>query len=430
MAVVVVIGAGVIGSAVAYEMQRGGHQVTIVDRGPAPGAGSTSASSAIVRYTYSTRDAILLAWESAQRWFGWAGYLGSPEGEPLATFVRCPNVTLLSDGLDSASITPWWDEFGVGYEVLDADELARRFPGLDVGRFYPPKLAADPDFGMPAHGRLGALFNPSAGFVDDPRLASANLADAARRAGASIRLRTEVVGIVRDSGRVEAVELSTGDLLAADVVVNAAGPHSSIVNRVAGVTGDMSITHRPLRQEVFSVPAPPGMRLEEGGPFVADLDLGQYFRPHLGGTVLVGGTEAECDGLDWVDDPDASSEHPTVEVWETAMWRLARRLPRFGVPSSPVGLAALYDVSDDWVPIYDRSALDGYFMACGTSGNQFKNAPMAGTVMRSIIEHTLAGGDQDRDPVQVKGPHTGELIDTGAFSRRRTPAATSQTVLG
>lgn len=256
--------------------------------------------------------------------------------------------------------------------------------GLDLGRFFPPRLAADPEFGAPADGELGALLNPSAGFVDDPRLAAANLADAARRCGATFRFRAEVA----------------------------------------------SISHRALRQEVFTVPAPDGVRLDQGGPFVADLDLGQYFRPQPGGTVLFGGTEAECDGRHWVDDPDSSSDHPTVEVWETAMWRFARRVPAFGVPSAPVGLVALYDVSDDWVPLYDRSSLDGFFMACGTSGNQFKNAPMVGTLMRAIIDATLAGHDHDAEPVKVTGPHTGAAIDTGAFSRRRTPAATSQTVLG
>ncbi len=59
------------------------------------------------------------------------------------------------------------------------------------------------------------------------------------------------------------------------------------------------------------------------------------------------------------------------------MLRLAKRLPSFGIPHRTVGLAALYDASDDWQPIYDRSCVDGWYMACGTSGNQFKNAPMA-----------------------------------------------------
>jgi glycine/D-amino acid oxidase-like deaminating enzyme len=100
------------------------------------------------------------------------------------------------------------------------------------------------------------------------------------------------------------------------------------------------------------------------------------------------------------------------------------------VPNAPTGLAALYDVADDWVPIYDRSSLRGFFMACGTSGNQFKNAPIAGRFMRAIIDAVSIGHDHDADPVQFPGERTGEAIDLGAFSRRRTPATTTGTVLG
>ena len=175
----------------------------------------------------------------------------------------------------------------------------------------------------------------------------------------------------------------------------------------------MRIVHRPLRQEVFAVPAPRGFGLDDGGPLVADLDIGQYFRPQLGGTLLVGGTEPACDELEWVADPDDFNEHTTVEQWETAMLRLARRLPEFGVPTAPVGLAALYDASDDWVPIYDRSSLDGFFMACGTSGNQFKNAPMAGQFIRALVEAADAGQDHDADPVKVRGERTGRADRPG-----------------
>ena len=172
---------------------------------------------------------------------------------------------------------------------------------------------------------------------------------------------------------------------------------------MAGVTGDMRIGHRPLRQEVFAVPAPSGFALDDGATIVADLDIGQYFRPQIGGTLLVGGTEPECDELEWIDDPDDFSEQPTVELWETSMFRLARRMPEFGVPSRPVGLAALYDASDDWVPIYDRSSLPGFYMACGTSGNQFKNAPLAGQFIRALVDAADAGVDHDEEPVQFVG---------------------------
>ena len=64
---VVVIGAGVIGSAVAFELARSGRSVVCVDKGPAAGAGSTSSSSSIIRFTYSTRDAIFTAWEAAPK---------------------------------------------------------------------------------------------------------------------------------------------------------------------------------------------------------------------------------------------------------------------------------------------------------------------------------------------------------------------------
>ena len=64
----IVIGAGVIGAAVALELARSGRDVVCVDKGPAPGAGSTSASSSIIRFSYSTIDAVLTAWESAACW--------------------------------------------------------------------------------------------------------------------------------------------------------------------------------------------------------------------------------------------------------------------------------------------------------------------------------------------------------------------------
>ena len=261
-------------------------------------------------------------------------------------------------------------------------------------------------------------------------LAAHNLAHAAAHHGATFRFRVAVRAIGRRDGRVTGVELDGGEVIAAPVVVNVAGPHSSRLNEIAGVTADMRITNRALRQEVFAVPAPPGMLLSDGAPFVADLDLGQYFRPQAGGTLLVGGTEAECDELEWIADADDFDELASVEGWERATLRLARRVPALGIPHRPVGLAALYDVSDDWVPIYDRSSLDGFFMACGTSGNQFKNAPLAGQFMRALVDAAAAGVDHDRDPVQFTGPVTGRTIDLGAFSRLRAPTTTSGTVMG
>jgi sarcosine oxidase subunit beta len=428
----VVIGAGVIGASVALELARGGRSVVVVDRGPGAGAGSTSASSSIIRYSYSTRDTVLTAWESAQLWFDWAGHLGHVDPDGLARFVECPNLIFQTDGFDGAATLPWWDAFGIGYEILDAATLEQRFGQFDTGKYYPPKRIDEPAFADDAVGELTAIYNEKCGFMDDPMLCAKNLAYAARQHGATFRFRSEVTSVDRtaDGCAVSGVTLASGDAIAAPVVVNVGGPHSGIINRLAGVTADMTIGHRPLRQEVFVAAVPPGLRLEDGSPFVSDLDIGQYFRPQPGGMMLVGGAEPECDELHWVDDPDSNSEHPTVEVWETYRLRLARRIPELGLSASPTGLAALYDASDDWVPIYDRSNLHGFFMACGTSGNQFKNAPIAGQFLRAIVDATMSGHDHDNDPVQFRGAHTGETINLGAFSRKREPIHTTGTVMG
>ncbi|MGH9133481.1 MAG: NAD(P)/FAD-dependent oxidoreductase [Ilumatobacteraceae bacterium] len=427
---VIVIGAGVIGAAVAFELARGGRSVVVVDKGPAAGAGSTSASSSIIRFSYSTADSVLTAWESAAIWEAWEEHLGGVDPDGMARFIRTGNLIYCTEGYDGSAIMALWDAIGVPYERLDAAALRSRFPSLDPGRFWPPKRIDDPAFADDASGELTAFYSPGSGFIDDPMLAAHNLAFAARNHGATFRFHATVVDIVKHGDRVGGVELSGGEVVEAPVVVNVGGPHSSAINAMAGVTGDMRIGHHPLRQEVFAVPAPAGFELDDGATIVADLDIGQYFRPQIGGTLLVGGTEPACDELQWIEDADHFRDQPTVEVWETTMLRLARRMPEFGVPTKPVGLAALYDASDDWVPIYDKSSLGGYYMACGTSGNQFKNAPLAGQFIRALVDAAGRGIDHDEDPVQFVGQRTGRAINLGAFSRRRDPAATSGTVMG
>ena len=99
--------------------------------------------------------------------------------------------------------------------------------------------------------------------------------------------------------------------------------------------------------------------------------------------------------------------------------RANRRIPDLGVPHERKGIVDLYDVSDDWLPIYDRTALDGFYVAIGTSGNQYKNAGVAAQVMGDLIEAVEAGHDHDADPVISVGRYTGRELDVGFFSRNR-----------
>lgn len=70
--------------------------------------------------------------------------------------------------------------------------------------------------------------------------------------------------------------------------------------------------------------------------------------------------------------------------------------------------------------MYDRTQLPGYYVAIGTSGNQFKNAPVVGRFMAEIIHACEGGQDHDSSPVQVKLARTGHMADMGHYSRLRT----------
>ncbi len=422
----VVIGAGVIGSSIALELARSGYRVTVLDRAAGPGQGSTSASSAIVRFNFSTTAGVATAWEAHFGWLDWAGHLGHDVGD-LAMFRKSGLVMLDVEAAPRTSWLPLFDGIGVPYEEWDSVTLAERVPGIDVGRYWPPKRLGDEEFWEDAKHSLGGVYTPDAGYVSDPSLAAVNLAVAASACGAEFCFRSTVTALETAGGRVTSVRLSDGTRIPCAVVVNAAGPWSGAVNRLAGVGSDFTVGVRPMRQEVAHVPARDGYE----GPVVADMDLGTYFRAEVGGGLLVGGTEPECDPLQWTDDPDAVDLNPTAAVFDAQVTRAARRLPDLAVPNRARGVVGVYDVADDWTPIYDRTELEGFYLAIGTSGNQFKNAPVVGRLMTELIDRVENGADHDASPVRFRAPRTGLEIDLGAFSRKRDRnTANSGTVLG
>ncbi len=424
-----IIGAGVVGASTALSLARRGRRVLVIDKAAGPGYGSTSASSAIIRFNYSTWEGVAASWESRFRWDDWAGHLGGVDPAGMARFSRCGMLFL------DAPQAPWrrsgelFDRAGIPWERWEPADLAARMPWLDTGSYYPPRPVDADDFGADASGSLGAVWTPDAGYVDDPRLAAANLAWAAGLAGADFRYRQTVTGISRAANR---WVVQTGEHTAyeVDVLVNAAGPWSGAVNAMSGAATDFAIGTRPLRQEVHQLPGPAGVAAGTV-PVISDMDLGTYVRPEPTGSILIGGTEPECDPLEWLDDPDTADPGVTLERYEAQATRVARRLPTLRVPNRPTGIAGVYDASDDWVPIYDRTALPGYYVAMGTSGNQFKNAPLVGDLMATIVEGVESGHPHDTDPLTYTCPHTGHVLDLGAFSRRRQPNPdTSGTVMG
>jgi glycine/D-amino acid oxidase-like deaminating enzyme len=427
MAKAIVIGAGVIGCSIAFEMAAKGYEVIAVDKAQGPGQGSTSASSAVVRFNYSTFDAVALAWESFHCWKNWPEHLGKKQ-ERYSKMIDVGVVMLDAPVISGEKTSQLFESVGIPYEVWDSTDLAKNVTGIDAGKYWPPKKLSDDAFWEDAKESLGAIFTPNGGYIDDPLLATENLARAAINSGVKFRFKSKVTAILQEGNKVIGVEIDGNEKILADVVINAGGPWSNRINQLAGVGEDFTISVKPMRQEVHQINTP--MNLIPG-PIIGGLDLGTYMRSSPTGSTLIGGTEPECDRLDWVDDVEAVNLNRTKELFEAQVTRAARRFPALQIPNSPSGIAGIYDVAADWTPIYDRTELDGFFVAIGTSGNQFKNAPMVGKLITALIDAVRAGQDHDIDPVKVRAERTGNEINMSAFSRKRLfNADNTGTVMG
>lgn len=416
----IIIGAGIIGCCIGFELSKKGYQTLNVDKLAAAGHGSTSNSCAVIRLHYSTPDGVAMARDGYFYWLDWEKYLEVPDPSGLAQYVNAGClVTKTAKNQYLKNVMESLAALDVEYQELTPEAVEKKFPFIDTRKYGPPKLPDHPDFGQPSGGRLdGAVFIPESGYISDPILSTHNVQMAAEAKGAEFWFNSEIVEISRQNNRVAGIVLADGTSIDAPIVINVAGPHSYIINRMAGVEEGMNIKTRPLRQEVAHAPAPEGINYEGTAPLISDGDIGCYSRPEVGNHVLIGSEDPDCDTLEYVDDPDNYNQNFTDQS-KTQVMREAQRIIGLRIPNTMQGVVDLYDCTEDWLPIYDRSDLDGFYMAVGTSGNQYKNAPVAGALMAYLIEKVEAGHDHDRDPLQYSLKYVNRSLNLATFSRLR-----------
>lgn len=415
----IIIGAGIIGAATALALARKGWRTLSIDKLPAAGYGSTSGSCAIIRPYYSTVDGSAIAYESHYYWKDWENFLGAPDERGLARYVNCGCIVMKTEGNKQLKpVMEIMEQIGCPYEELSPEQVKRRLPIVVTDSFGPAKRPEDPQFGEPnPEGLRGAVLFPAGGYVNDPQLATHNLQRAAEAKGAKFRFKTAVTEILQEGGRVAGVKLDSGETVRSPVVINVAGPHSFKINQMAGVEEGMKIKTKALRHEVCHVPSPAGFDYEHEGTVFSDSDIATYFRPEMGNHILIGSEDPPCDTKEWVDPDDFNRDF--TEQWRVQVMRVGQRVPALGIPSKTKGVVELYDVTDDWIPIYDKSDLPGFYMAIGSSGNQFKNAPIAGEMMADLVEACEDGQDHDKDPVRFTLKHIGHSFSLKFYSRLR-----------
>ena len=365
----VVIGGGVTGASIAYHLvARGVRRVAVLER-RSLASGGTGHSVGIIRQLYPTPETSRMVLRSLRVFQRFGEAVGGESG-----YVGCGVLIGVSPAMRArleASVATQ-RALGIRAEVLEPGAVARVEPRID-----PAGLGA-------------VLWEPESGY-GDPTAVTHGYAAAARRLGATIEQGAEVIAIRTTAGRVVGVDLAAGDRIDAPVVVNAAGLWAPAVARLAGVDLPIVVGRHP----VFVVER----ARDFGPPHAVYLDLagGAYVRPETGGLTLTG--SLTDDEAEHPMDPEALGGHVTLEEAGPVLERTARALPALHEARYRRGWAGAFAITPDWMPILDRTPLDGFFVAAGMSGHGFKLAPAVGETMAALI--TGAAPPVDATPFRL-----------------------------
>jgi len=349
----VVVGGGINGLAIAYELSKRGMKDIVVLEKNYLGSGSTGRCGGGIRQQWTTEENIRLAQESVTAYENLATELG------LQTFFRQGGYLMVTD--DERHLEAMRDAVAlqnrcqVPSEFLQPEECLRIVPQLDITKIKGASYCAKDGTAYP--------FSVVWGY-----------ARACQRAGVKVFIRTEVTGVRTEGDRITGVETTRGDI-ASPLLINCAGPWARSLAAQVGV----KLPNRQERHEIMvSESCKPFL-----DPMVISISNGIYFSQSMRGEIVGG-----------IGDPDEPQWTLTDDFDTRSQLRFAVRFSRalcgYYPPARTMRLmrqwAGLYDVTPDHRPILGGVAgLEGYHHICGFSGHGFMLAPMAAARMANSI---------------------------------------------
>ena len=351
---VAIIGAGITGASVAFHLARlGVRRIVLLERGAAPGEGSTGRATGGFRAQYGSAINIRLSLLARARLLAFraetgvdpgflqAGYLWLASAPDQLAALRAAHALQQAEGLHEA-------------RLVDAAEAARINPSLRMD------------------GVLGGAFCPSDGFLRPLEILRGYL-EAAQRQGAVLRCGTEVTGLTVRGGRVASVETARGSLVAG-CVVDAAGPWAGEIARFANL--ELPVT--PLRRQVACT-VPTGV-LPASMPMTLFCGDGFHLRVRDGRVLLLRPTPG---------DPQDPWDTSVEQDWLDAIVATAReRVPALAeVPIDRARCwAGLYEMSPDHHALLGAApGIDNLYFANGSSGHGVMHAPALGMLLAEQI---------------------------------------------
>ncbi len=353
---IVIIGGGVMGASIAWNLaRRGAGRIILLERASIA-VGATGKSSAIIRTHYLHETLARMALHARHIFENFADVVGGDAGFHRTGFIAIVSPRDVETVKQTVEMNR---RVGIRAQALTPDELYALEPRLDA---LPEMTGA-------------AAWEPDSGYAD-PHLTAVSFADAARRAGVQIRSGVKVHAIRAAGDAVQGVETDAG-FIAAPTVILAAGYRTRELAAPLGF--DVPLT--PVRHTMAVV-----QRTADFGaahPTISDRVLGVYLRPDVGGLTLVGTTAPFEGEIDY----DVEAERAAADAHvHDQVDRFLRRFPSQQHATLRGGFTGIYDCSPDLQPLLGAlPTVQGAWLACGFSGHGFKLSPVIGELLADKI---------------------------------------------
>lgn len=347
---VVIVGAGCIGAAIAYQLgRRGVRGVTVLEKEPFAGAGSTSKAAGGIRAQFSTEVSVRVSMLAIGHFERFAEEMGT---DPV--FFQVGYLFLLADDAR-------WQAFQRQAEMQRGLGLDVRTLTPDGARGIVPELRID--------DLLGATYCPRDG-LGNPHEVTQSYVSKARELGARFAFERPATGLRVEGGRVTGVETAAGPI-DTPMVVNAAGPYAAEVARWAGV--DLPVV--PIRRHCFTTEPLPFVH--DRLPMIVDMKSGVYMHRESGGMLL---------GLANPDEPVGFETSVNWDYLADVVEPAIHRVPALEAAEVSNGWAGLYESTPDHNAVLGPPAgVQGLMLANGFSGHGFMQAPAVGQLIAEWI---------------------------------------------
>lgn len=346
----VIIGAGISGCSIAYNLAKRGAKDIVVFEKSFLTSGSTGRCGAGVRQQWATEMNCILAkasidfFETAKETLDYEGDLEFKQDGYLIVAATKEEDEKFSENVKLQN------SLGIPSRKLTKEEALEIVPHLDISKI------------------ISATFCPTDGHLN-PFTTTDAFYKAAKRLGVKFYFNEEVVEIITENNKVKRV-ITKNYNIETENIINAAGGYSREVGLLAGIDIPVySENHEILVTE-------PIEKIQ--GPMVMSFSRNIYCQQVPHGSFIMGRS-----------DPEVLRDHSTNSTWKF-LDEMAKTvcdiLPIVGELRVIRQWGGSYNMSPDRQPIISKvNELEGFYIACGFSGHGFMFAPITGILLSEII---------------------------------------------